>query len=58
MAGRPLLGMSMPYEFNESRHHKVPKAIYRVTNLPEADVALVKRVSLTVSSKRSSAALL
>jgi DDE family transposase len=38
----------MPYKFNESRRHKVPKAKYRVTNWPEYDAALVKRGSLTV----------
>ena len=30
----------MPYKFNESRRHKIPKAIYRVTNRPEYDAAL------------------
>src|ERR1700733_10217151 len=43
-----LLVRSMPYKFNESRRHKIPKAKYRVTNWPEYDVALVKRGSLTV----------
>ena len=38
----------MPYKFNESRRHKIPKAKYRVTNWPEYDAALVKRGSLTV----------
>ena len=30
----------MPYKFNESRRHKIPKARYRVTNWPEYDAAL------------------
>jgi transposase len=38
----------MPYKFNESRRHKIPRAKYRVTNWPEYDAALVKRGSLTV----------
>jgi hypothetical protein len=38
----------MPYKFNESRCHKIPKARYRVTNWPEYDAALVRRGSLTV----------
>jgi hypothetical protein len=38
----------MPYKFNESRRHKIPKARYRVTNGPEYDAALVRRGSLTV----------
>src|SRR5215208_5948343 len=44
----PMLVRSMPYKFNESRRHKIPKAKYRVTNWPEYDAALVKRGSLTV----------
>src|ERR1700678_3967060 len=39
---------SMPYKFNESRRHKIPKARYRVTNWPEYDAALIRRGSLTV----------
>ena len=31
----------MPYKFNESRRHKIPKAKYRVTNWLEYEVALV-----------------
>jgi transposase len=38
----------MPYKFNESRRHKIPKARYRVTNWAEYDAALVRRGSLTV----------
>jgi transposase len=38
----------MPYKFNESRRHKIPRARYRVTNWPEYDAALVRRGSLTV----------
>ena len=38
----------MPYKFNESRRHKIPKARYRVTNWPEYDAALVRRGSVTV----------
>jgi transposase len=38
----------MPYKFNESRRHKVPRARYRVTNWPEYDAALIRRGSLTV----------
>jgi hypothetical protein len=38
----------MPYKFNESRRHKIPKARYRVTNWREYDAALVRRGSLTV----------
>jgi Transposase DDE domain len=37
----------MPYKFNESRRHKIPKARYRVTNWPEYDAALVRRGSVT-----------
>ncbi len=43
-----LLVRSMPYKFNKSRRHKIPKVKYRVTNWPEYDAALVKRGSLTV----------
>jgi transposase len=38
----------MPYKFNESRRHKIPRARYRVTNWPEYDAALVQRGSITV----------
>ena len=38
----------MPYKFNESRRHKIPKARYRVTNWREYDAALVRRGSITV----------
>ena len=38
----------MPYKFNESRRHRIPKARYRVTNWPDYDAALVRRGSLTV----------
>src|ERR1700751_4826096 len=38
----------MPYKFNESRRHKIPRARYRVTNWPEYDAALVRRGVLTV----------
>jgi transposase len=38
----------MPYKFNESRRHKIPKARYRVTNWPEYDAALIRRGSLTL----------
>ena len=38
----------MPYKFNESRRHKIPKARYRVTNWLEYDAALVRRGSITV----------
>ncbi len=37
----------MPYKFNETRHHKFPKARYGVTNWPEYNAALVRRGSLT-----------
>ena len=38
----------MPYKFNETRRHKIPKARYRVANWPEYDAALVRRGSITV----------
>ena len=38
----------MPYKYNESRRHKIPRARYRVTNWPEHDAALVQRGSITV----------
>ena len=38
----------LPYKFNESRRHKIPKARYRVTNWPEYDGALVRRGGITV----------
>ena len=38
----------MPYKFNESRRHKIPKARYRVTNWPAYDAALMRRASLTL----------
>jgi transposase len=38
----------MPYKFNESRRHKIPRAKYRITNWREYDAALVRRGSLTV----------
>src|SRR6202034_2324979 len=43
-----ILVRSMPYKFNESRRHKIPRAKYRVTNWPEYDASLVRRGSLTV----------
>jgi hypothetical protein len=38
----------MPYKFNDSHRHKIPRAKYRVTNWPEYDAALVQRGCLTV----------
>ena len=38
----------MPYKYNESRRHKIPKARHRVTNWPEYDLALIRRGSITV----------
>jgi Transposase DDE domain len=38
----------MPYKFNETWRHKIPKAKYRVTNWPEYDAARARRGSLTV----------
>ena len=38
----------MPYKFNESRRHKIPRAKYRITNWPQYDAALVRRGSLTM----------
>jgi hypothetical protein len=38
----------MPYKFNESCRHKIPKAKYRVTNWPAYDAALMHRASLTL----------
>jgi hypothetical protein len=36
----------MPYKFNDSHRHKIPKARYRVTNWSEYDTALVRRGGL------------
>src|SRR5580693_4674054 len=44
----PLAVEPMPYKFNESRRHKIPKARYRVANWPQYNAALVRRGSLTV----------
>ena len=38
----------MPYKFNESRRHKIPRVKYRITNWPQYDAALVRRGSLTM----------
>ena len=38
----------MPYKANADRHHKIPRARYRVTNRPDYDAALVRRSSLTL----------
>src|SRR3712207_4090863 len=38
----------MPYEANEARRHRIPRARYRVTNWPAYDGALQRRGSLTV----------
>jgi hypothetical protein len=38
----------MPYKFNESRPHKIPKARYRVTNWREYAAALSRRGGITV----------
>ncbi|MFL5282689.1 MAG: IS5 family transposase [Rhodopila sp.] len=38
----------MPYKFNESRRHNIPRVKYRVTNWPDYDAALIRRGSLTV----------
>src|ERR1700735_2648792 len=43
-----ILVRAMPYKFNETRRHKIPKAKYRVTNWPEYDASLVSRGSLTI----------
>jgi Transposase DDE domain len=39
---------AMPYKFNESRRHKIPKARYHVSNWPDYEAALIRRGSLTV----------
>src|SRR6202167_4140653 len=44
----PILVRSMPYKFNETRGHKIPKAKYRVTTWPEYDASLGRRGSLTI----------
>ena len=38
----------MPYKFNDSRRHKIPTALHRLTNWPDYEAALVRRGSLTV----------
>ena len=38
----------MPYKFNASRRHKIPKARYRVANWPGYHAALVRRGSVTI----------
>jgi hypothetical protein len=38
----------MPYQANEARRHKFPKARYRVSNWREYDQALQERGSLTL----------
>jgi hypothetical protein len=38
----------MPYKFNETRRHKIPKARYRDANWPEYEAGLVRRGSITV----------
>src|SRR5690348_14747573 len=48
LARAPSFGRPMPYKFNETRRHKIPKARYRVANWPEYDAALVRRGSITV----------
>jgi hypothetical protein len=42
----------MPYKFNESRRHKIPKARYRVTNWPEYDAARVPGFAVTTQTRR------
>ena len=46
--GDPSAERPMPYKFNESRRHKIPKARYRVTNWPAYDAALIQRASITL----------
>lgn len=36
----------MPYKFNQSRRHNIPKAKDWVANWPEYDAALIRRGSL------------
>lgn len=43
----------MPYKFNESRRHKIPKARYRVTNWPEYHAASIRRASSRWFTERS-----
>src|SRR5918997_2234365 len=38
----------MPYEANEARRHRIPRARYEVTNWPAYDRALQQRGGLTV----------
>ena len=38
----------MPFEANEARRHKIPRARYKVSNWPAYDRALQQRGSLTV----------
>src|SRR4051812_45339917 len=48
MEAAPLPRARMPYKHNEPRHHKIPKARYKVSNWREYDQALQQRGSLTV----------
>jgi hypothetical protein len=38
----------MPYKFNESRRHKIKKALYKVTNWAEYNDALHNRRDVTI----------
>lgn len=38
----------MPYKFNESRRHKIKKALYKVTNWAEYNAALRNRVDISI----------
>ena len=43
-AADPPVQEPMQYKFNEPRRHKIPTAKYGVTNWPDYDAALVRRV--------------
>ena len=38
----------MPYKFNESRRHKIKKALYKITNWAEYNDALRNRGDITI----------
>jgi hypothetical protein len=44
----PSFGCLMPYQFNEARRHRIPRARYKAFNWPEYDRALQRRGNLTV----------
>ena len=47
-AGSPRNPLSMPFEFNAARRHRIPRARCRVQNWPRSEAGLKRRGDLTL----------